>query len=91
MTPVSAINIDGRAWRITLATPLTLIAIRRSNSSAGISQRLPGVLIVATDMLRKSMGDEADHYPKPADWATTAAPFMTALTAANNGESLTTP
>ena len=46
---------------------------------------------VATDMLRKSMGEEAENYPTPANWATTAAPFLTALTAADNGASLTTP
>lgn len=47
--------------------------------------------IISTDMLHTCMGDEAESYPSPESWATTAAPFLTALTTADNGESLTAP
>ncbi|MDB4265478.1 SDR family oxidoreductase [bacterium] len=47
--------------------------------------------IIATDMLRKCMGDDAESYPTPESWAITAAPFLTALTSGDNGQSLTAP
>jgi NAD(P)-dependent dehydrogenase (short-subunit alcohol dehydrogenase family) len=47
--------------------------------------------IIATGMLRRCMGDEAESFPSPGAWATTAAPFLTALTAKDNGQSLTAP
>ena len=47
--------------------------------------------IIATDMLKKCMGEEAESYPSPESWAITAAPFLTALTATDNGQSLTAP
>ena len=47
--------------------------------------------IIATDMLRKSFGDEAESFPSPETWALTAAPFLTSLTPAQNGQALTAP
>lgn len=47
--------------------------------------------IIATDMLRKCMGGEAESFPTPETWAVTAAPFLTGLTAADNGRDLTAP
>ncbi len=67
--------------------------------SQSLAQELPeGIAVVAlnpgiiaTGMLRKCMGQDAENYPSPESWATTAAPFLTALTAADNGASLTAP
>lgn len=47
--------------------------------------------IIATSMLRRCWGDEADGYQSAEAWATTAAPFLTALGADDNGKSLTAP
>lgn len=47
----------------------------------------PGV--IDTDMLRVAWGDGASSYPAPDEWQQTAVPFILALSAANNGESLT--
>lgn len=47
--------------------------------------------IIATDMLRKCMGEEAENFPTPETWAITAAPFLTSLTPAENGQALTAP
>jgi NAD(P)-dependent dehydrogenase (short-subunit alcohol dehydrogenase family) len=47
--------------------------------------------IIATDMLRRCMGDDADRYQTAEAWATTAAPFLAALTPRQNGQSLTAP
>ena len=47
--------------------------------------------IIATDMLRKCMGEEAESFPTPESWAATAAPFLTNITAKENGQSLTAP
>lgn len=47
--------------------------------------------IIATQMLRKCMGSEAENYPSPESWAHTAAPFLTALSGKDNGASLTAP
>lgn len=47
--------------------------------------------IVATDMLRKCWPDTADSFPTPEQWATTAAPFLLELTAADNGRAVTAP
>lgn len=49
----------------------------------------PGV--IDTDMLRVAFGDGADGYRTPEKWATDAAPFILSLSAAHNGQSLTTP
>jgi NAD(P)-dependent dehydrogenase (short-subunit alcohol dehydrogenase family) len=47
--------------------------------------------IIATDMLQKCMGEDSKSYPTPESWAITAAPFLTSLTAQDNGQSLTAP
>jgi NAD(P)-dependent dehydrogenase (short-subunit alcohol dehydrogenase family) len=47
--------------------------------------------IIATDMLRRCMGKDAESFPSPESWATSAAPFLLGLTPADNGESLTAP
>ena len=47
--------------------------------------------IIATDMLRRCWGSGADSYQSSEAWATTAAPFLTALSADDNGKSLTAP
>ncbi|MDB6128298.1 MAG: short-chain dehydrogenase/reductase [Verrucomicrobia bacterium] len=47
----------------------------------------PGV--VDTDMLREAWSDGAGAYPKAEAWAKTAAPFILALGAKDNGKSLT--
>jgi hypothetical protein len=47
--------------------------------------------IIATDMLRKCMGKEAESFPTPETWALTAAPFLTSLTPKDNGQALTAP
>ncbi len=45
----------------------------------------PGV--IDTDMLRQSWSDGAAGYPKAGEWAKTAAPFILALGAKDNGKS----
>ncbi|MCX8239157.1 MAG: SDR family NAD(P)-dependent oxidoreductase [Akkermansiaceae bacterium] len=47
--------------------------------------------IIATEMLRKCMGSDAESFSSPEAWATTAAPFLLGLTPADNGQSLTAP
>lgn len=44
--------------------------------------------IINTDMLRKCWPDEAASYPDAKTWAQTAAPFILALGAKDNGRSL---
>jgi NAD(P)-dependent dehydrogenase (short-subunit alcohol dehydrogenase family) len=64
-----------------------------------LSQELPRGLgaialnpgIIATDMLRKSFGPDAESFSSPETWAVTAAPFLTSLTPAQNGQALTAP
>jgi NAD(P)-dependent dehydrogenase (short-subunit alcohol dehydrogenase family) len=46
----------------------------------------PGV--IDTDMLRQAWSDGAGAYPKAEAWAARAAPFLLALSAADNGKSL---
>lgn len=47
--------------------------------------------IIATNMLRKCMGKEAENFPTPETWAFTAAPFLTSLKPEDNGQALTAP
>jgi len=47
--------------------------------------------IIDTDMLREAWGDGARGYRSAAAWARTAAPFLLALGAADNGQALTAP
>jgi NAD(P)-dependent dehydrogenase (short-subunit alcohol dehydrogenase family) len=46
----------------------------------------PGV--IDTDMLRQCWADSAGGYPKAAEWAKTAAPFILSLGPTHNGKSL---
>jgi|GEM_PF-303944 len=63
------------------------------------AQELPkGVAVVAlnpgiidTEMLRSCFGGGASAYPKPADWAKRAGPFLLTLGAKDNGRSLDVP
>jgi NAD(P)-dependent dehydrogenase (short-subunit alcohol dehydrogenase family) len=62
-----------------------------------LSQELPRGLaavalspgVIDTDMLRVAWGDGAASHPSPDKWKPLAIAFILALTAANNGESLT--
>jgi len=64
-----------------------------------LAQELPkGVAAVAlnpgiidTEMLRSCFGGGASAYPKPAEWAKRAGPFLLGLGAKDNGESLDVP
>ncbi len=49
----------------------------------------PGV--ICTEMLESCFGETARSYPGPAEWATSAVPFILQLGAADNGKSLTVP
>jgi NAD(P)-dependent dehydrogenase (short-subunit alcohol dehydrogenase family) len=49
----------------------------------------PGV--IDTDMLRSCWADGAAAYPKAAQWAKAAAPFILKLGPKDNGQSLTVP
>lgn len=49
----------------------------------------PGV--IDTEMLRTSLGGRADAFPSPEQWAVTAAPFLLALGAKDNGKSVSAP
>jgi NAD(P)-dependent dehydrogenase (short-subunit alcohol dehydrogenase family) len=45
--------------------------------------------IINTDMLRQAWSDGANAYPPPETWAKRAAPFILAISAKDNGHSLT--
>jgi NAD(P)-dependent dehydrogenase (short-subunit alcohol dehydrogenase family) len=45
--------------------------------------------IINTDMLRQAWSDGARAYPAPDSWAKRAAPFILAISAKDNGHSLT--
>ncbi len=47
--------------------------------------------IIDTRMLRTCFGSESSHYPSPAQWAKTAAPFLLGLNKNHNGQALTAP
>jgi len=47
--------------------------------------------IIDTDMLRSCFGGSAASYPRPAEWAKNAAPFLLKISAADNGKPLTVP
>jgi NAD(P)-dependent dehydrogenase (short-subunit alcohol dehydrogenase family) len=49
----------------------------------------PGV--IDTDMLRQCWADGAGGFPKAAEWAKRAAPYLLALSAKDNGKSLSVP
>lgn len=44
---------------------------------------------INTEMLQACLGGDAIHYPSPQAWAKQAAPFMLALSVADNGKALT--
>ena len=46
----------------------------------------PGV--IHTDMLHSCLGDNANSFPTPVEWAESAAPFILQLSAKDNGRSL---
>lgn len=47
--------------------------------------------IIDTEMLRSCFGQAAGSYPSPAEWASTAVPFLLKLGAEDNGKSVTAP
>jgi NAD(P)-dependent dehydrogenase (short-subunit alcohol dehydrogenase family) len=47
--------------------------------------------IINTEMLRQAWSDGASAYPLPESWAQRAAPFILAISAKDNGHSLTVP
>lgn len=47
--------------------------------------------IIDTDMLRSCFGADAGAYPRPAEWARRAAPFLLGLGPKDNGRPLTAP
>lgn len=47
--------------------------------------------IINTEMLQSCFGDEAAHYPTPAQWAKVAVPYILSLGAKHNGQSLSVP
>jgi NAD(P)-dependent dehydrogenase (short-subunit alcohol dehydrogenase family) len=49
----------------------------------------PGV--IATDMLKRCWGDDANAYPTAEEWVKVAAPFMLQLGRKENGQSLSVP
>lgn len=49
----------------------------------------PGV--VHTEMLETCMGDDANSYPRPNEWAKRAVPFLLGLGPEHNGQPLTVP
>lgn len=59
------------------------------HENVGVVALNPGV--INTDMLQKCWGNEADDFPGAEQWATTAAPFILALTPRDNGKALTAP
>jgi NAD(P)-dependent dehydrogenase (short-subunit alcohol dehydrogenase family) len=47
--------------------------------------------IINTDMLQSCFAGGASNYPKPTEWAKTAAPFLLKINSADNGKQLTVP
>jgi NAD(P)-dependent dehydrogenase (short-subunit alcohol dehydrogenase family) len=64
-----------------------------------LAQELPAGLaavplnpgIIDTAMLRSAFGEDAAHYPSPAEWAEKAVPFLEKLGPKDNGHALTAP
>lgn len=67
--------------------------------SKSLAQELPDGLacvalnpgIINTDMLQSCFGGSASSFPKAAQWAKTAVPFLLKLGPEDNGESVTAP
>jgi short-subunit dehydrogenase len=49
----------------------------------------PGM--VQTDMLKESLGQQADAYPEPDEWAKVTVPIILGLNPAANGKHLSLP
>ncbi len=47
--------------------------------------------IIDTEMLRSTFGGSAGHYPKAAEWAKSAVPFLASLNLKHNGRAPTAP
>ena len=47
--------------------------------------------IINTEMLQSCFASGAEMYPKPAEWAREAVPFILSLTARHNGQPVTVP
>ena len=60
-----------------------------ANVAAQIAMQGHRVGVIDTDMLRVAWGDGARSYPSPEEWVKAAIPFTLALSASDNGESLT--
>lgn len=72
-------GIEGLTQALAEELPAPLAAVPLS----------PGV--IDTAMLRQCYSDGAGEYPKPAAWATIAAPYLLQLGRKDNGKSLTVP
>jgi NAD(P)-dependent dehydrogenase (short-subunit alcohol dehydrogenase family) len=67
--------------------------------TAALAQELPqGIAavalnpgVIATDMLKECWGDAALAYPSPENWIKVAGPFLSKLSAQDNGRALTVP
>ncbi len=67
--------------------------------SKALSQELPTGLacvalnpgVIQTDMLQSCFAEEAQSYPTPQVWGKVAVPFLTKLSASDNGKSLSVP
>jgi NAD(P)-dependent dehydrogenase (short-subunit alcohol dehydrogenase family) len=67
--------------------------------TAALAEELPAGMaavplnpgIIDTDMLRSCFGASAGSYPKAAEWAGRAVPFILGLSAQHNGQPLTVP
>ena len=65
----------------------------------GLAEELPAGLaaialspgVIHTEMLESCMGDAANSYPRPKEWAKRAAPFLLELGPQHNGKPLTVP
>ena len=75
----SKFAIEGLTQSLALELPEPLAAVPLN----------PGV--IDTDMLRQCWSDEAGNYPKPAEWAKIAAPFILQLGRKDNGRPATVP
>ncbi len=68
---------------------LSKATAQETNGKVAIVALNPG--IIDTDMLRRTFGSGAGHYPGAKPWAETAVPFLAALDAKHNGRALTAP
>ncbi|MCP4546888.1 MAG: SDR family oxidoreductase [bacterium] len=71
-------------WAVEGLTRALALELPRGLAAVAVN---PG--IIDTDMLRSCFGEGAAAYEGPDAWAETAAPFLLALNAADNGAALT--